>query len=170
MYNRVGLSVATANEEEVIMKKGKWYSILLLVLLLTSWVVGCESAPTSAPPTQPHPVTESPPQEQPSPGAEVIQWYEAKDHIGERTTVCGPIVSAMWATGSTGKPTFLNIGKPYPDPSRFTVVIWEDYRANFPQAPEVYYSGKTICVTGLIVPYDGVPEIEVKTPTQIEEQ
>ena len=98
-----------------------------------------------------------------------ISWDEAKYHIGERTTVCGPVVDATWASGSNGKPTFLNLGKPYPDPDRFTVVIWIQYRSNFPQAPEEYYLGKTICVTGLIDEYKGIPQIEVKYPSEIQE-
>ena len=99
-----------------------------------------------------------------------ISWDEARNYIGERITLCGPVVSATWATGSKGKPTFLNIGEPYPDPDRFTVIIWGDYRGNFSQPPEDYYVGKTICVTGLIVEYQGIAEIEVKTPDQIQEQ
>ena len=99
-----------------------------------------------------------------------VSWSEAKYYIGERTTVCGPVVDATWASGSNGKPTFLNLGKPYPDPDRFTVVIWIQYRSNFAQAPESYYLGKTICVTGLLVPYDDIAEIEVKYPSEIEIQ
>ena len=98
-----------------------------------------------------------------------ISWDEAKDHIGERTIVCGPVVDATWASGSNGKPTFLNLGKPYPDPDRFTVVIWIQNRSNFPQAPEDYYLGKTIYVTGLITEYEGVAQIEVTSPDQIHE-
>jgi len=98
-----------------------------------------------------------------------IAWHEAKNHIGERTTVCGPVVDATWASGSNGKPTFLNLGNPYPDPDRFTVVIWIENRSNFPQAPEDYYLGKTICVTGLITEYNEIPEIEVKYPSEIQD-
>ncbi len=98
-----------------------------------------------------------------------IQWNEAKDHIGDRLTVCGPVVDSYWSSGSSGKPTFLNIGKPYPDPQRFTVVIWDDYRANFPQPPEEYYLGKTICVTGLIEEYNGSPQIEAQQLSQIQD-
>ena len=115
---------------------------------------------------QDHPPT-LPPASYPT---DAISWHEAKDHIGERTTVCGPVVDATWASGSNGKPTFLNLGKPYPDPDRFTVVIWIQYRSNFAQAPESYYLGKTICVTGLLVPYDDIAEIEVKYPSEIEIQ
>ena len=98
-----------------------------------------------------------------------ISWSEAKYHIGERTTVCGPVVDATWASGSNGKPTFLNLGKPYPNPDRFTVVIWIQNRSNFPQAPEDYYLGKTICVTGLITEYNGIPQIEVSYPSEIQD-
>jgi len=98
-----------------------------------------------------------------------ISWNEAKNHIGERITVCGPVVDGTWASGSSGKPTFLNLGEPYPDPDRFTVVIWIDNRGNFPQAPEDYYLGKTICVTGLITEYNGIPEIEVSYPSEIQD-
>ena len=140
--------------------KRKWYSILLvgLVLLLVSSVISC-GAPT---------VTTTP--EEKELPSNAISWNEAKYHIGERATVYGPVVDTKWASGSKGKPTFLNIGKPYPDPGRFTVVIWIDNRGNFPQAPEVYYLGKTIYVTGLITEYNGIPQIEATTPDQIQEQ
>jgi hypothetical protein len=49
------------------------------------------------------------------------------------------------------------------------VVIWIDYRSNFPQSPEDYYLGKTICITGLITEYEGIAEIEAQSPTQIED-
>ncbi len=99
-----------------------------------------------------------------------INWHEAKDHIGERTTVYGPVIGTRYASTSSGQPTFLNIGRDYPQPNRFTVVIWGENRANFPQPPESYYLGKTIYVTGLITEYNGVPEIEVEGPSQIQEQ
>lgn len=136
--------------------------LLLVLTTVLVLVLGGISCAPSAPPA---------PAETPAaPPASAISWDEAKYHIGERTTVYGAVVDTHWASGSKGKPTFLNIGKPYPDPDRFTVVIWIDYRANFPQAPEVYYLGKTIYVTGLITEYEGIPQIEVKTPTQIQEQ
>ena len=88
-------------------------------------------------------------------------------HIGERITVVGKVMSTTYATGSKGKPTFLNIGKPYPN-QEFTVLIWDNNRSKFPQSPEKYYEGKTIAVAGLIVAYQGTPQIEVTSPSQIE--
>ena len=100
---------------------------------------------------------------------DAISCYEAKDHIGERTTVYGTVVSANYASGSSGQPTFLNMCYAYPNPNRFTVVIWGENRGKFPQPPEDYYDGKTIYVSGLIVPYEGMAEIEVTSPDQIHE-
>jgi len=104
----------------------------------------------------------------PPPG-NTIPWNEAINHVGEKAVVRGTVEGTYWATDSNGKPTFLNIGKDYPASDRFVVVIWEDDRSNFPQAPESYYAGKTICVQGLIQEYEGVAEIEVTSPEQIEE-
>lgn len=98
-----------------------------------------------------------------------IQWNEAKYNIGEWKTVCGTVVDTHYAVTSNGQPTFLNIGEPYPDPARFTVVIWGDYRGNFPSPPEDYYLGKNIGVTGLITEYEGIAQIEVSSPSQIKE-
>ncbi|MGQ9476647.1 MAG: hypothetical protein ACUVS1_08955 [Actinomycetota bacterium] len=71
-----------------------------------------------------------------------LPWDQARYHIGERATVYGPVESTKWATQSRGQPTFLNLGNPYPDPNRFTVVIWVENRKNFPFPPEVYYQGR----------------------------
>jgi micrococcal nuclease len=90
---------------------------------------------------------------------------EAKDHIGEVATVCGKVVSANYAAGSRGQPTFLNLDKPYPQ-HIFTVVIWGENRAMFGR-PEVEYRDKQICVTGKIQSYRGVPQIEARSPNQI---
>jgi hypothetical protein len=41
---------------------------------------------------------------------------EAKEHIGEQATVCGKVASARYAATTRGKPTFLDLDKPYPGP------------------------------------------------------
>jgi hypothetical protein len=64
------------------------------------------------------------------------------------------------------EPTFLNLGVNYPNPRRFTVVIWIENRSAFGR-PEARYRGRTICVRGSVRSYRGVPEIEARSPTQI---
>ena len=71
---------------------------------------------------------------------------EAKQHIGEHATVCGAVASARFAQQSCGKPTFLNLDKPYPN-QIFTVLIWGDDRAKF-GTPESKYMNKKIFVSG----------------------
>jgi micrococcal nuclease len=91
---------------------------------------------------------------------------EAKDHIGEKATVCGKVASTRYATTTRGKPTFLNLDKPYPS-QVFTVLIWGESREKF-GAPEEMYRDKEICVTGRITEYRNVPEIVVSEPRSIE--
>lgn len=179
--------------------KRKWYSILLigLVLVVASSVIGCGQCQSEAyqegykagftdgykawlaqpgaktvptPPTAPSPKTETTTTPKAGLPAGAISWNKAKDHIGDRATVCGPVAGTKYGATSRGKPTWLNIGKDYPSPERFVVIIWGENRGNFPQPPESYYDGKTICVTGLIQDYQGIPQIEVKAPDQIQEQ
>ena len=96
-----------------------------------------------------------------------INWNEADGQIGEFVTVCGPVVSAYFATSTYGQPTFLNVGKEYPDPERFTALIWGRDLENFPFNPDEYYFGKTICIQGFVEEYKGILEIEVTDPEQI---
>ena len=96
-----------------------------------------------------------------------INWNEADGYIGEFVTVCGPVVSAYFATSTNGQPTFLNIGKEYPDPERFTALIWGRNLENFPFNPDEYYFGRTICIQGFVEEYKGTLEIEVTDPVQI---
>jgi hypothetical protein len=95
-------------------------------------------------------------------------WRFAKFFDGKNLTVYGPVKSTNWATTSRGQPTFINVGNAYPDPNRFQVVIWVQYRSNFPGAPENIYSNKTVYVTGTIKLYEGVPEMVITSPSQIQ--
>jgi hypothetical protein len=88
-------------------------------------------------------------------------------HIGEAATVIGPVVGAAYASESRGRPTFLNVGLPYPDPNRFTVLIWINNRHNFAAPPEETYLNQTVCVSGSIDVYDGSVEMEISGPEQI---
>ena len=93
---------------------------------------------------------------------------EAKDHFGEQATVCGKVASTRYAATTRGKPTFLNLDKPYPS-QVFTVLIWGDNREKFGN-PEEKYSDKQVCVTGKITEYRKAPEIVVSEPRNIEVQ
>jgi hypothetical protein len=94
-----------------------------------------------------------------------VSALEAKAHLGENATVCGEVASAHYAASSRGKPTFINLDRPYPN-QLFTILIWGENRARFGR-PEQTYLGKHICVTGQIRSYRGVPETIASHPSQI---
>ncbi len=97
-----------------------------------------------------------------------ISAVEAKNHVGEKGTVCGDVASTHYAAGSRGRPTFINLDKPYPN-QIFTVLIWGSDRPKFGD-PEMTYQNKHVCVTGKISDYKGVPEIVAYEPSQIKIQ
>jgi hypothetical protein len=99
--------------------------------------------------------------------ANSTNWADAASQEGSTATIKGPVVDATYEPDVNGGPTFLDIGADYPDPSRFTVVIWQENRSNFTQAPEDLYSNATVCVTGAVQDYRGSPEIIVSSPDQI---
>ena len=55
--------------------------------------------------------------------ADLIRPEQATSHVGEHQTVCGTVASATYAVKSNGRPTFLNLGQPYPN-HVFTAVMW----------------------------------------------
>ncbi len=97
-----------------------------------------------------------------------IPAAEAGQHIGEHATVCGVVASSRYLSSSRSKPTFLNLGKPYPNED-FTVVIWPDDRPKFGH-PEETYLHKNICVSGEITSYKGKAQIIARNPSQIREE
>lgn len=101
------------------------------------------------------------------PAANSITPAQAGDHVGETRTVCGHVAGTHYAESTRGGPTFLNLDEPYPR-HIFTVVIWRRDRGKFRQAPERFYDGLRICVTGKIGSHEGIPQIIVRDPSQIE--
>jgi hypothetical protein len=97
---------------------------------------------------------------------ETITPEDAAKFIGQQKTVCGTVASAHYAAIIKKQPTSFHLDKPYPN-QVFTVLIWGSDRSKFEKPPETVYSGKEICVTGMIQSYQGRPEIIVKDPSQI---
>jgi hypothetical protein len=100
--------------------------------------------------------------------AESLSPEEAVKHVGSNATVCGLVSSATYATRLSGEPTFINLGKPYPD-QEFTAVIFGTDRAKF-GTPEVSLRGKRVCVIGDIRLFRGKPEIILHDPKQLTEK
>jgi DNA/RNA endonuclease YhcR with UshA esterase domain len=97
-----------------------------------------------------------------------IEWSEASSRIGDTVTVQGPVVGSAYLPEENGSPTFLNLGRDFPSGDRFTVVIWDGDRGDFETAPEDLFAGEKVVVTGTVSEYNGIPQIEVSDPSQIE--
>lgn len=95
-----------------------------------------------------------------------ISWSRAARYIGRVETVNGPVAGAYYASSTNGSPTFLDLGVGYPNPRRFTVLIWGRDRGKF-RSPESTYLGQTICVRALIRLYRGHAEVFASSPAQI---
>jgi len=152
--------------------------VLFVIIAIAGCAAPASGVPAASPVATPSSTSPAPsvplstpvipkPPSPPSVSERIIPWERASDYIGQRMTVYGPVVSTNYAERSNGQPTFLNLGRPYPNQG-FTVVIWGRDRSKFPPSPEKYYEGKTIYVTGLIEDYRGVPEIIITNPNQIE--
>jgi hypothetical protein len=73
---------------------------------------------------------------------------EAKNHVGEKATICGNVVSTHYAASTRGSPTFINLDKPYPD-QIFTALIWGSDRPKFGDPEEAYRSKPDTSMTRL---------------------
>lgn len=87
-----------------------------------------------------------------------LGWDVAKDHVGTSQRVCGPLASVRGSTDGV----FVNVGQDYPNPERFTFVIWGDWWLD--PVPE----DATICGVGEIYLYEGVAQIELVAPSDLE--
>lgn len=92
------------------------------------------------------------PVEQAQPGGG-IAWDDAFNYAGSTQRVCGPLAG----TGNPGNDVFLNLGRDYPDPERFQIIIWDI------GGVEPVPTGVTVCVSGRVSLYEGVAQIELQS-------
>jgi hypothetical protein len=93
---------------------------------------------------------------------------DAASHVGENATVCGPVASATYAAQAMAAPTFLDLGKPYPNQDFSAVILGSD-RTKF-GAPELSLREKQVCVTGEIFLFQGKPEIIMRDTEQLSDR
>lgn len=98
----------------------------------------------------------------------VYSWSEAGRHLGEMACVEGVVASVGTSRGGD---VFLNLGKPYPDPGRFTLFVPArhvgKFEAQFGLRFWTNLVGKTVRALGTIEEYKGSPEIELSDPQNL---
>ena len=94
--------------------------------------------------------------------AGALTWSQARARVGRVVKLKARVAGALYAASSNGQPTFIDLGRRYPNPGRLTLLIWGRSRVNFPTAPErMFRGGTTVCARGRVSLYRGVPEIEL---------
>ena len=78
-----------------------------------------------------------------------IAWDEAANYAGTTQRVCGPFAGS----GNSDNDVFLNLGRDYPDPERFQILIWDI------GSVEPIAIGATVCASGEVALYNGVAEM-----------
>ena len=94
----------------------------------------------------------------------IISASDAAKHLNEKVTICEKVFSTKLITPSNI--TFLDLGGFHPN-QMLTVVIKGEDRSKFKDAPDEYFKGRNVCVTGTVIDYKGKPEIVVSDPSQI---
>ncbi|MBM4035529.1 MAG: hypothetical protein FJ291_27625 [Planctomycetes bacterium] len=97
-----------------------------------------------------------------NPDGPTISWRHAAKHYDEFVTIEGTIVR----THNSGKACFLSFHPNWRQ--TFGAVIFARSFPAFPPKPEDFYRGKKVRLKGLIVQYEGRPEMILDSPDQIE--
>jgi hypothetical protein len=166
----------TPKERDTIDSKGEFYydqARETMNSLDPSFLVRIDpetSTPADEAAAQPSPQEEDSSERDDTPDAPegAIDYTEAKSHVGETVAVTGEVKAAEYRSDSNQQPTYIDIGAPYPDESRVTMVVWGEDRSNFPGDPESIYLGKTVCVLGELYEHEGVVYMKVSTPDQVQ--
>ena len=91
---------------------------------------------------------------------------QAKNYMGknENIKVCGTVVSTKLSSKGN---IFINLDKKFPN-QIFSISIFKDKVPNFSYQPDTFLAGKTICVTGKITNYNGVPSVSIENEKAID--
>lgn len=106
-----------------------------------------------------------------------LDWSVAKQHVGEVVTVVGPLLASKSRPELNGSPTWLDVGRVFPDRNRLTVIVWGKNLSNFnAQELDAEYWFQSvfhekayalICIQGTVTEFRGVPQIELKDLSQL---
>ena len=100
-------------------------------------------------------------------GQTTITVKEAAKHLNEKVIICDQIYGGKFLSSSNL--TLVDVGGSHPN-EVLTLLIKGDDRKKFKAAPEDYFKGKKVCITGTVVDYKGKPEIVITEPEQIKVQ
>ena len=95
-----------------------------------------------------------------------IKLEEVRNHIGDSVKLMAKIYGGKYFETANNAPTLLDVGAHYPN-SPLTLVIYEDVRKQFKNAPERWETGRNEGRTGKIELYKNKPQIVIHNTNQI---
>ncbi len=108
---------------------------------------------------------------QSAPTAPSLAAAEAKNHVGEATTVCGKVVDTQtlkYGIAGRGKPVTFDLDQPEPSPV-FYFLTFGSHEGG-PEEAIAAYQGKRVCVNGKILVRGTTPFIMAADRAQIKVQ
>lgn len=100
--------------------------------------------------------------------SDAVSWREASEHVGETVSIYGPVVSINHESTDERQRTYVDLGLPYPDTKRLTMIVEDADKGAFPDEIDALYADKTLCVTGEIYQHEGSNYIAVTSPSQVQ--
>jgi DNA/RNA endonuclease YhcR with UshA esterase domain len=100
-------------------------------------------------------------------GQTSIAAKDAAKHINEKVVICDQVFGGKFLSGANI--TLVDVGGSHPNEA-LTLLIKGDDRKKFKVAPEEYFKGKKVCITGQVIDYKGKPEIVITDTLQIKLQ
>ena len=96
-----------------------------------------------------------------------IEIEEASKHIGDSVHLVAQITGVRQLANIDRRPTFINLGKPYPN-QLLTLVIWEEVRNQITDdLSEEKLKGGVVIVTGVIELFKDKPQIVIRNTKQL---
>ena len=99
--------------------------------------------------------------------AQTIKPSEARQHVGDKVTVCGIVKSATIIKGNP-ETTILTLGEEK-FKATVSIAIWSTDYPKFKYVPADYLKGKAICVTGWMKLQGGKPQVIISSQEQVQE-
>jgi DNA/RNA endonuclease YhcR with UshA esterase domain len=94
-----------------------------------------------------------------------IEISDIAKHIGDSVRFCATVYNTRYFESVSNRPTVLDVSDNYVSP--MNILIYEQDRKNFGNAPEILYNKKKVCITGLVESYNNIPQIVIRNRSQI---
>lgn len=94
-----------------------------------------------------------------------ININDISKHIGDSVRFCATVFNSRYFESVSNKPTILDVNNNYI--SQLNIIIWEQDRKKFSNAPESLYTKKQVCISGLVEFYNNMPQITIRNRDQI---